>query len=349
MEIKSLSEAGESPVRAFLREHGFSDEIIGWKYFDAPFNRGRERGLVALDGSRILGFLGLIPFTVGGPGGSSAAVWTCDWYADAVPAGGVIGLRLLREAFARHPLVAHIGGNSISRGVLGRLADHADPEGVRLLRLDLRLGSLLDRVVERLHLPRRLASGPLRAVPVRAQLWASPAAGARVEEGVSASIDAADDAHPAESSPRPAYDRAYVEWQVGRCPGLTSFSSVVAGTGDSGNSAPVVAVAWASAARGEEWRLALLGPQRDEAALRAAVERAVIQIQSRRGVGVSILASRTDAQLLATLNRLGFRLAGAYPSYVFSQGRPHPFTVGGASYLDVDNGYRFGDGPNVDD
>ncbi len=324
--IVALPDAPEAAVRAYLAGRGYAPDYVAWKYFDERFNAGRNRGFVALAGDEVVGFIGLIPFRAHVGGERVDTAWTCDWSADESRAGPTAGLMLLKKATQAHSHVFHIGGNDITFRIYSRLAAYTDADAACDYVLRLRLASQIDRLAAR-----GAAYAALGAVPGIGRIpigrVAVRGADLEVAPGMSAAAETALAALPANGAVSPAYDAAYVEWQLGRCPGIT-FSSCAGPEG-------AVGFLWQSVARPKQARIALFAPEGGG----EAVLRSLAQAADRAGAqSVRLRAATADSALRGTLSRLGFEAKQTLPYFAFSTAAvPGPgITMSSLSYLDVD-------------
>ena len=327
--ILPLADAPDDRVKAYLRSRGLSPAVIEWKYFDDAFNRKRNRGYVWLHDDMVEGFLGLIPFRL------SAMVpecsWTCDWSVQESESRPGIGIRLLHTALSSSPRLFALGGNAHTRRLLPRLAAHTAPDAALTFRLSLRLGAILQPLRRRLpFLPTVLDHVPIRrprAVPrpVRTDPGVSPAL---------VPLLGADTAHPPRS---PAYDFEYIDWQIGRCPLLSSATAYVLDH----SSVRAAALYWAATSQPRHWRLALWDLA-DVDALGAALTAVLEAIRRASGTTVTILAPAWDAPRIAFLIRHGFaQTAEGRHLYVLADDDPPPSASMDLSYLDTDLAHRF--------
>ncbi|MEM9973382.1 MAG: hypothetical protein AAF771_04320 [Pseudomonadota bacterium] len=325
--IVRLDEAPTAAVRAYLEARGYAPEYVAWKYFDDVFNAGRNRGFVALADGEVVGFIGLIPFRADVAGTRVDTAWTCDWSVEDAKAGPTAGLMLLKKATQAHAHVYHIGGNDITFRIYSRLAAYTDAEAACDYVLRLRLASQLDRLVAR-----KPRYAPLSAVPGvgRIPIKRSALRGGEalaVEPGASAATLDALAAHRASGPVAPAYDGAYIDWQIGRCPGCSYMSCV----GPDG----AVGFLWQSRERPKQARIALFaGEGQGELVLRSLARAA----DSAGAESVRLRAASADAEMRTLLTGLGFEEKQSLPYFAFSTAPvPGPATtMASLSYLDVD-------------
>lgn len=330
--ISELSGVDVASVRDYLAARGLDDEYIEWKYFDADFNAGRNRGYAAVRDGKLVGFIGLIPFSVSIAGHLIETAWTCDWSVDEAEANATAGLSLLKSAIRSCPQVFHIGGNAITHKIFSRLASHFDGEAVREYRLRLRLSSQIDRVASRVPAVGALRGIALGRVPLRPLRHRPGSRSLDVVPGVAHELAGAFAAQRRSTALYPVYDAAYVQWQVGRCPALECYSCR-----SDGGAAGLI---WRSRAPSREWRMVLACPPEDAAGLPGVV-RSLVRAAYELGadvVKVRAAAADAEAWLGGVLTPVGFHVSGRLPYFAFdAEARPGvDATMSGLSYLDVD-------------
>ena len=335
-QIRAMREIEETAVVEFFQKQGIAERVTRWKYYDEAFNKGRNRGYIAVDHGDLVGFIGIIPFLFVSADVARNAVWTCDWYTDRTRPAMGLGLRLLAMVVHSHDLAFHLIGNDISRRILDRLARETLRETAIVLRVTLRLGDLLERFSERAGV--RFPWGPLGRFPLWSGLALSSSEPVHIETGVSDAI--ADVLHlhrPGVCYPK--YDREYVDWQIGRCPGLSSFTCLV-GTREAARAA---AVFWRSEKSTDLWRVAIWPGCLTKRALAGMLAIGIRRVYDLRGVAVSALLSRRDACTIEALRSVGFLERGGVPFDVLGakNNRPPFHELSGLSYLDDDLAYLF--------
>lgn len=336
--IVPLSEVPSSLLKDYLGGQGMPSEIISWKYFDSAFNRGRERGFVWLREGRVAGFVGLIPFDLSGGGNRSQTAWTCDWSVGEPDANPGFGVMLLKRAIDSCGHLMALGGNENTQRLLPRIATRTVPEAGLMFGLPLRLGAVFRK------LGRLPEAGPLRrifsalsGIPLR---WVGGAESrVRVERGVSPAISALLES---ERGPgwSPRYDFEYLNWQVGRCPAVVSWTCIA--PGEAGSRA--AALFWRPVDSSNLWRTAVWMEAGGQESLRAVLREVVRRIYGEGGVAVSAIVSRLDHDLIQILREIGFvRIGAPRPLFVCTPGRNRGSLdePGRLSYLDTDLAYRF--------
>lgn len=328
--IFPLSEVPQDLVIDFLAQAASHERIV-WKYFDAAFNRGRERGFVWYSKGVVKGFIGVIPCTLATPHGDRDMVWTCDWSIEEPKKNPGLGILLLKKVQASYELVAGLGGSEDTHATAPRIVTRTIPDAAAFLHLPLRLSGVLEKIEGRFPVLPRLSRSPLGAVlfPRRRR---RNAAEAIVEDGVSPAVAPVFD-RPATGACRPRYDHAYLDWQVGRCPGIRSLSCYVNGDG-----APRVgAIAWCRTADPRSWRAAFRYAPGDESQLDAVVAAMASAVTREGGALLSTIVSRLDRGEMALLRRNGF-VEGSqrWPLYLSGETDACEGGFAGLSYLDTD-------------
>ena len=139
--LLKLAEAPPTLVRDYLVRQDISPEIVDWKYFDARFSRGRERGFVCMKDDKVCGFLGLIPFQVRKDARTLECAWSCDWSVDASQVAGGMGIMMVKQAKDAYDAVFNVGGNENTRRIFPRLSDRTVWDAGISFVLPLRLGA----------------------------------------------------------------------------------------------------------------------------------------------------------------------------------------------------------------
>ena len=331
-----MSEADPAAVRQYLLGRQIEPEIIDWKYFDAGFNRDRERGVVWVRENQVAGFLGLIPFRVEKSGHRADCAWSCDWSVDPSQGGGM-GLLLVKRARELYDGIFNLGGNENTRQIFPRLADRTAPDAGISFVLPLRLGSIVARLpggfVKRLLSQRE----KLQQIPLR---WVRTGVRARVtiDPGLSPQVLSLADA-TAPIDWRPAYDAGFLEWQFGRCPAITSWSCWI-----SSESPPRTAgLVWRSRSSKKLWRFVFYGETHDVEKMKI-LTRAIVSFAYQRGcIALFTIASHRQSEFVRFLGRRGLLRYGRLPFYAM-RGRCAELPIEdfvALSYLDADLAYRF--------
>jgi len=335
--LQPMSEADPAAVKRYLAERQIDPEIIEWKYFDARFNRRRERGVVWARENKVAGFLGLIPFCAEKDGVRTECAWSCDWSVDSSQAGGM-GLMLVKRARDFYDGIFNVGGNENTRRLFPRLADRTVVDAGVSLVLPLRLGSIFGILPPGVW--KRALSKPqfLQQIPLR---WVRQGSRARIsiEPGIPArAMSAFDEAAPGDW--HPLYDSEYVEWQLGRCPAMQCWTCSIS------SESPVrtAALLWRSRSSSAYWRLALCGARSDLEKIQMVVGAIVSFVYAQRGVALFAVASHLENDLADLLVRQGFLRRRARLPFYAMRGRRSELPMdefGVLSYLDSDLAYRF--------
>jgi hypothetical protein len=335
--IIPLTDVSPDLLIDFLHRVGVSRAVAEWRYFDARFNRGRNRGFAWIPHGRVEGFIGLIPFQVG-DGGGVEANWSCDWVVGDASIKPGIGIVLLKRAVEESRWLFALGGNTTTQRLLPRLARRTVLDAAVTMHLPLRVGVLLrqlgrHRVFGRLPLPAAAGKIPLRFVRRSGRERT-----VRSEPGVASAI-AGLLARDRAGRCAPLYDYEYVDWQIGRSPVLVAHTSLSPADGEP----KAAAVYWRPRASADLWRMALwTAPGAAEPAA-AVVREVVSRVYETGGMVLSTIVSRSDADQRALLRAAHFVARGTRPLYqcVGSGGPPLGCDLGGLSYLDTDLAYRF--------
>jgi len=331
-----MSEADPAAVKQYLLGRQMQPEVIDWKYFDATFNRDRERGVVWVRQNQVAGFLGLIPFPLEKNNDRADCAWSCDWSVDPQQGGGM-GLMLVKRARELYDGIFNLGGNQNTRQIFQRLADRTVPDAGVGLVLPLRLGSVFARLPA--GMIRSLLSRQefLQQIPLR---WVRVPGGGvvTIRPTLSPHIMPLFDDAPREDW-RPRYDSEFVRWQFGRCPALACCSCWIS------LESPLrtAALIWRSQSSKRFWRFAFCGDTTDPQKITTLIK-AITSFVYRQGcVALFAIASHREKDLIRLLARCGFLRHNRLPFYVM-RGRhdklpTDEFCV--LNFLDADLAYRF--------
>ena len=328
--IFPLSDVPRDEVAAYLQARGLSAAVIAWKYYDEGFNRGRNRAFVWRSKERVKGFIGLIPCTLSTPAGDREMVWTCDWsLADPQRSPGM-GILMLKKVHAEYGFVGGVGGTDDTHASVPRMNTRSIESTAITMHRPLRVGALLERAERRLRWLPRLSGGFVGAL----RLPRPRGGGVAVEvvSGVDAGLAALFDA-PRPGPCRPRYDHAYLDWQVGRRPGVRSMSLIARKGG-----APVAgALLWACGHQPKHWRAAFRSVPGAGNALRAVVAMAAERAAGEGGILLSAMLSHLDGETLAALRAARF-LEGSerQPLYITWEDGTAEEGFADLSYLDTD-------------
>lgn len=328
-----LSSVPAEAARDFLRRRGFSPEVIQWKYFDEEFNGGRERAFVWFHQDRVKGFIGIIPFQVGLRGLKKEMVWTCDWSVEDSEKSPGVGVKLLKKVHANYDYVGGVGGSDFTHALLPRMASHMAEDAAIFFHRPIRLGYLLEKLEARVPRLPKFSRTWLSKVSWRSS-GNSGFGSATIQRGVSKFLEPLF-YEPASDHFRPLYDHKYLDWQVGRSPGIQSFSCMVGEP-----SAPdAVALFWSARREPRYWRVVLRARPGALAELRLVLAAVVQKVHSEKAWALSTIASHLDGSMLPFLRSHGFiRGPVQWPLYLFSSEREGPPVpdLAHLSYLDTD-------------
>jgi len=320
----------------YLGREDIPADIVRWKYFDARFNRGRERGYAWVKDGKIGGFLGLVPFQVVINGRVADAAWTCDWSVQDESARGV-GILLMRQAENRYEFLTQLGGNDATQRIVSRLSSKTVNDAGIVFHLPLRIGAAL-RVVRR-----KKPKLPVDAVeivnriPVR---WPrrEQSIAVRFESGVSEKLGAfLEPEHRGDFYAR--YDFEYLRWQITDSPHLAAETCLYA----DGSTICAAALIWREK-RPDFWRLAIWSRNGAEKELDAVLSSVIRRVFESGGYILSFVVSRMDQAAIALVRREGFVAAPRRrPLHIIASKRdgevvPEMWPL---SYLDTDYAYRF--------
>ena len=335
--IQPFGALDTASVRDYLVEQSNdSTAIIEWKYFDASFNQRRERGFACVDKGRVCGALGLIPFTALVNGAFLQSAWSCDWScSSSLP--GPLGIMLMKQSLRPYPLIYSLGGSTQTRSIMPKLAQSTvEGAGVELHK-PLRLGGAIRALASAggIRIPKSLPlidRFPLRFMGVD-RAAPHPQISSDLRSALAPVLN-----QPARDDPSPAYDSAFIEWLLGRCPIISSQACTIQGESD----AHFAILFWCQATDHRFWRIAVVGDIKSRPDVVRALREVFRYIMKEGGWMVSILTSRLDTGLLSTLKGLGFIAAQRRPLYVLSTLPTMPaLELRRLSYLDTDYAYRF--------
>jgi len=337
--IRPLSCVSRDQVERYLVARGSRPDMIAWKYFDGAFNRGRERGLVWLHRGDVRGFIGLIPFRLYDGQATRDAVWTCDWSLEDPRRSPGMGIRLLRAAIDRSPLVMSLGGNELTRALLPRIAAQTIEAAGAVFILPLRLGYVLEkidgRIARRVRGVPALAGTPLALLPLPSRSGGGE--NATIEPGISRKLEPML-AQREENCSSAAYDFEHLDWQCGRCPEIEAWTCLAPTTAPGERSGAVV---FRRRSAPSHWRMVWWLESGAGPHAIAVLRGARTFVHERSGLSLSVMISASDEQKATLLRAQGFhRERGGHPLYVSASDHSAPFTplreVRGISYLDTD-------------
>ena len=336
LEIRQVGELSTDSLVNFLKERQKRDRnAIQWRYFDEQFNAGRPRGVAAVRGGQVVGFLGLVPFRCRVYNRVVDTAWTCDWFVDSERASGATGIMLLKAARSAFDSVYHVGGNEITRHLFGRMATFSESDSVYEYLITLRIGYLINRATVRYPWIRHVPLNFARKLPLRMSPGATTDAESKCIPGVSESFVRLADVSESETGFHPKYELGYFEW-FSRNPDIEVYSCSVA----SGASAFIWRPhAWHARQSQDEWRMAVIAKDTSSSELISLVKDAVGFAAQRGATAVKAQVSRHDIQLRQALEQSRFSEKRRLPFFAFHKD-PASMPVesmSGLSYLDADN------------
>jgi hypothetical protein len=334
-EIRAMSAVEPELVKEYLTGLGEPRAVVEWKYFDERFNQGRERGFVWISDGRVRGFIGLIPFRMAHGHHDLSVAWSCDWSLDRRVHPGLAAVMLVRESLRPYDFILSCGGNEKTRRIFSQFATTTSPGAGVTLHAPIRAGCLLQLLQGTLSTPvldklQRLSQVPLRNIgrnTSKLQVTTEP--------GVSSVLaPLLDRRNMVEDCP--LYDFEYVDWQIGRCPTLTSYTMYVKGV-------RAAVVLWCSTASRDFWRMAIIeaDPSREE--LDSLLTSALSFVYSQGGVSLSLGASRHETNFIRNMRKHAFFVSPRRrPLYILNGNRarytiPEPRQL---NLLDTDWAYR---------
>jgi len=330
-----MSEADPAAVKKYLLARQIPPEIVDWKYFDPSFNRHQERGVVLVRESQVAGFLGLIPFRLQKDDVRAECAWSCDWSVD--PGQGGMGLMLVKRARELYDGIFNLGGNENTRRLFPRLADHTVPDAGVSFVLPLRLGSIFARLPKGRLRDLLNRQDALQQIPLR---WVRGLSKSEItiDSGLSPRVMSLADTAP-QRDWRPLYDSEFLEWQFGRCPGISCWSCWIS----SESPLRTAALIWRSRLSRKFWRFVFYGETHDFEQMERLIGAIVSFVYSQGCVALFAIASHKESDLATLLRRQGFLRYGNLPFYAM-RGRcaelpTDEFSV--LSFLDADLAYRF--------
>lgn len=333
-----MSAVSSKLVREYLLNSGFDPAVVEWKYFDEQFNRGRERGYVWLNKEKVRGFIGVIPLWVQTDSGPKQMVWTCDWSVEDPAKSPGIGVMLLKKVQADYDHVGGVGGSDFTHAILPRMADHTVADAAIFLHLPLRLGFLLQKLEQRMRWLPKLSRTAMARMPVRCPRSISQDPQVTLEAGVSDAVATLFEA-VGQGEPRPVYDRAFLDWQVGRSPHLRTLSCFAGVRSDP----KAGALFWTLDDDPRSWRAAFRFAPGAANELETVISAVARFVRSKGGEALSVVISHLDAELLTILMAQRFLVGPVrWPLYLLSRsGNSNVTDLAGLSYLDTDMASRF--------
>jgi hypothetical protein len=336
--IQPLSALDPDSLVEYLGREDHAAEAVRWKYFDARFNRGRERGYAWVKDGKMGGFLGLVPFQVVARDRVIESAWTCDWSVQDPMARG-IGILLMRQAQENYEYLTQLGGNEATQRIMSRLSTMMANEAGMVFHLPLRVGAIL-RVARR-KLPKLPvdALSFVNRLPLRWPRNAGSPGSVVFEPGVSKILGSfLEPAQHGEIYAR--YDYEYLQWQVGDCPFLFSETCYI----QDRSSPRAAALIWREKTSPDFWRFALWLREGGEREREILLTRVIRRVYEYKGFLLSFVVSRLDQGLIDLLRSKKFLAAPRRrPLHIIASkktGEPIP-ELWPLSYLDTDYAYRF--------
>lgn len=327
-EIVPLSSLQPQLLIDYLGRRGFAEAVIRWKYFDADYNRGRERGICAVSNGEIIGFIGLIPVTLKRGAKVRHDNWLCDWSVrDPARDKGVGGAVAAGALEVDGRMIAY-GGTEAAKKRWALKSNGYDLDAGQVFRKHLRLGSYLAGFQRRGLLPNNRLTRLAGKVPL--QLGGNGRQGVAVRKGVDPAIVPL--FQPGGAHWRPVYDLTDLRWNLESCPDVEAWTFT-------SPDAQAAVLAWSSAASADVWKLVTVG---DAQASRPCMDAAIEHARREGGETMLMELSSVDTDAIATIRQAGFRRAPTtHPIYFLDKAGPVPDTLAGISFLAADEGHRF--------
>lgn len=331
-----MSAAPQDQIEEYLMGSGVGRDLrrdeVRWKYYDAEYNRGRERGFAWLSKGRVRGFIGWFPATLSTPAGDREMVWTCDWSVEESERNPGIGILLLSKVQKTYGFVGGVGGSGDTVSIVPRMRTRTVAGNAVPLRRPLRFRPLLEQVERKLRFGPRLSGTRLGAFPLPRRRRPGRLPGTRIQSGVDAAALAPLFDRPADGVCRIRYDAGHLAW-LGRCP-LAEFETFYLQQG----SAAAGALLWRLHEQADRWRLVLRSTRDGETVLEAVIADVAERLSRTSANLVSTIVSSHDGTALTLLKRHGFIEAERWPLYIpeleGEGGCPEGFAD--MSYLDTD-------------
>ena len=325
-EIVPLGSAPPASAIAYLSGGGMPEAVIRWKYFDADFNRGRERGFCAFADGEMVGFIGMIPVTLKRREEVRHDHWMCDWSIGDPRRDKGLGGLLASKALETAGRAIAYGGTEAAKKRWRLKANAFDLDAGRVYRKHLRLGSCFGILQRRGLMP----DNRLTRLAGKVRLhWPRGAGDAVIVKGVDPSTAALFRA--GEEHWRATYDQVDLHWQLESCPEVEAWTSVAA---------DAAVLFWRSTRSSDAWKLVPLG--RPEA-FRPCLIEAIRHILRAGGLSAMVQLSSADQALIRCVRALGFgRTRTTHPIFFLGPGPEQaPETLEGISFLASDEGHRF--------
>ena len=330
--IEPIEARHRESLKELLRPFGLPPHIVEWKYFARTFGEGESRGLVWLREGTVHAAIGLIPFRIQTANGRMSASWTCDWVVGSPKANPGIGVLLMREASKIAGPLFSVGGNDVNRQLMPRIATRSIASAAVEYHRPLRLGgSRWFRGIDR-RVGHRLQ--PLNRVRIHPPAFRRHAV---VESGVSDVL--AQFLEPEVRSRvtmAPAYDIAYLRWQIAECPDLESATCYVP-TDDM----VAAALCWRGRSAPRNWRCALWTRDESDQQTKTVLASLVAHVSRHGGDRLSIITAEKDDRRRRMLRSRGFVDSDEVRSLYVTGSELPAVDVAALSFLDSDLAYRF--------
>lgn len=329
--ILPLSAVPAEALISYLGERGFSQSLVEWKYLNAAYNRGRERGICAMRDRQMVGFIGMIPVTLTKGMAAREDRWLCDWsIADPLNNKGLGGL-IAENAFRSSGRMIAFGGTEAAKRRWRLKADSYDLEAGFVFRKHLTLGSFISGLQRRGFLPQQFGFSALRRISV-ARL--KDAEGAVIYPGVHPSVTKL--FVPGRHNWRPNYTLADLRWQLEDCPDVRAWTCL-------SKDEKAGLLFWRASHDLAVWKLVLLPGEKGKTGLAGCIGKALQHMRKHGGESTLAVVSRHDHDLIQVLESWGFRGPGTISPIFFLDTEPGkaPTTLEGLSFLDADDGHRF--------
>jgi hypothetical protein len=244
---------------------------------------------------------------------------------------------LVKRARELYDGIFNLGGNENTRRLFPRLADHTVPDAGVSFVMPLRLGSIFARLPKGRLRDLLNRQDALQQIPLR---WVRGLSKSEItiDSGLSPRLVSLADATP-QGDWRPLYDSDFLEWQFGRCPGISCWSCWIS----SESPLRTAALIWRSRLSPKFWRFVFRGETHDCEQMERLIGAIVSFVYSQGCVALFAIASHKESDLATLLRRQGFLRYGNLPFYAM-RGRcaelpTDEFSV--LSFLDADLAYRF--------
>lgn len=335
--IQPLSTTDPEQVVDYLTNagigRGLTAEEVRWKYFDAAFNDGRERGFAWMKDGRVRAFIGCIPATRSTIVGDGEMIWTCDWSTEEPSKNPGIGVLLLSKVHKSTEFTAGVGGTADTHATVPRMRTRSVHDVAVTLRRPLRSAPLLKHIEKRLPFLPKLSGTGLGRIPIPVPKRPPGLPHSVITPGVAVAQLAPLFDQPACGIARVRYDSRHLAW-LGRYPGAEFRSlHLVDGPRAAG------ALLWSVPREPGQWRFALRHTPGSENLLDAVIADLANLLLTMEATTVSTMVSSLDHAVLASLKRSRFMEVGARaPLYITDLEGPAGCAEGFAdiSYLDTD-------------